>query len=565
MKKRIDRYRWASRLERFFIILIAVEGIGVIGKGAYIHQKMKLVKSGLVYYEKEAWLEAEEQLQNANAHSYFTYDQKKVNEALGNLKWITNSHQQVQALYGALVKSEKENDYELFTKTLAQYKALDIEQLEPYQKAYYESKFPINQKMKDGWTQFKGYMQIILEKPYNKEQYVWAKKHINEVPQAYFTKDKVESIRTLFERCDDQLFYKVPTSQGDLTEKLKAINEIYELNEQCGYQTEWLKDKVQAYLRNLIGEKALPAEAKGLQEVKWNPKEVVRNAGDTERKEQLQKFFDHSENQIHEFSKVINDYETLANRHYYDEHIRRLVDNYVTQKQNEIQVLVEAKYYDEAIKWYEALKDLGDFSQEIKALESAKVFNDPVALIEDHLADYVFYEVGRSGLGADEYLLAGNTQTNELELYQIMGDEKENSHRMLSIKIEQLGITVDEFSALKEREKAHLQIIVQGQLIGISWQNIIEGLNEEKQKLVVLEAKDQELRGIFSKTGLGVSMSADLMQLMVMSPEDEDVEGTYQYRYEDGGYTKEERHNFIDQLGEEVYRNILEKGDLFGE
>ena len=565
MKKRIDRYRWASRLEKFLMILIAVEGIGVIGKGAYIHQKMRLVKSGLAYYEKEAWLEAEEQLQNANAHSYFTYNHKEVDQALENLKWITNYHQQIQNLYGALVKSKKENDYELFTKTLSQYKALDIEQLKPYQKAYYESKFPINQQMKEGWIQFKGYMQTILEKPYNKEQYVWAKKHINEVPQAYFTKDKAESIRTLFERCDDQLFYKVTTSQGDLTEKLKAINEIYELNEQCGYQTEWLKDKVQVYLRNLIGEKALPAEAKGLQEVKWNPKEVVRNAGDAEIKEQLQKFFDQSENQVHEFSKMVKNYKMLANSHYYDEQIEDLIDNYVNQKQNEIQVLTEAKYYDEAIKWYEALKDLRNFSQEIKALEAAKVFNDPVMLIEEHLEDYGFYEVGRNGLGADEYLLAGNTQTNELELYQIMGDEKENSHRKISVKIEQLGITMDEFSALKEREKANLQIFVQGQLVGISWKNLFEGLNEEKQKIVVLEAENQELRGIFSKTGSSVSMSPDLMQMTVTNPEDEEAEGTYQYNYENGSYTKEERQNFIDQLGQEVYRNIFENGDLFGE
>ena len=70
------------------------------------------------------------------------------------------------------------------------------------------------------------------------------------------------------------------------------------------------------------------------------------------------------------FSKSIEAYRRQANKAYRDEQIEEIVNDFLKGKEREIDVLVTAHYYEEAISWYKALKALKDYSEEIEEIQS---------------------------------------------------------------------------------------------------------------------------------------------------------------------------------------------------
>lgn len=536
MKKRVDRYRLVKRVQQLIMAMLVVEGVGVVGKGIYMAKKISLVQAGLEQYSQEAWLESEETLQKAKAYSYFKYHENGVIQALEELDWITNYHEALEEVYQLLKRSEDNLDYELFKNTLETYENLKLEELEDYQKNYYASKFPIQKAIEEEWIQFKGYMQTLLMRPVEKEQYNWAKMHIGEVPASYFSEDKTETLRSLFEKCDEQLFTKITVGEGTFEDKLAAYNEIYEFNKQCGYSTSWLNAKIQAYVKEEITKNMVNANEEGLRQVRNNPKTALRNPNDSDVEAVIQNFFYQTKAQIEAYVQIIQDYKANANLAYYDLEIERMIDEYIQQKENEIQILIEAKYYDEAISWYEDLKPIRDFTAEIEQLQKIKYYEDPVLIIENNLSAYSFYEVGVHAFNVEKYLVAINRVTSNLELYKIIKEADGYTYVKLDISLANLGFEQADLESALDSDSDALSVIAYEDLLGVHTKRSQE---EQSEKLAVFKVRENQIESIFSKVGESISVNSNLRNITVIGQEDEESSSYDAYTYNGETYDKQ--------------------------
>lgn len=535
MKKRIDRYRLIKKLQQLMLGILVVESVGAAGKGIYMAKKISLVRSGLEQYGEKEWLESEKTLQEAKSYPYFEYHEKEAVKTLSELSWITNYHESIEEI-GILLRQSKENlDYELFKSTLSSYEKLNIDGLEDYQKAYYDSEFQIPKTIEEEWVQFKGYMQTMLARPVDKEKYNWAKRHIIEIPATYFSNDKTETIKSLFGKCDEQLFTKISMGGEVFKGKLKAFNEIYEINNECGYDTSWLTEKIKTYVKEMITAKEQETNNEGLQQIRSNPKTIIRNQKDGGTKESIQNFFETMETQIKAYVEVVQDYKENANLAYYDADIEESMTRYIQQKESEIQVLIEAKYYDEAISWYEALKPLGDFADKIEQIQKVKYYEDPVLLIENNLAEYSIYEVGTGAFGADKYLVALNNADSNLELYKIIRQADGYTQTKLSINLGNLGIGREDLEGLDSNGERTLKISAYDELLGV----YIEKSGEiPEAKIAILKVDQDNIRCILSKTGQSISADSNLRDITVVGETGEESSGYDTYTYNGEAYDR---------------------------
>ena len=135
-----------------------------------------------------------------------------------------------------------------------------------------------------------------------------------------------------------------------------------------------MAEPIKQYIRNKLNEFAVPASPEGLDLIKNSPKTTVRllAIGESGISSDIEIFLYETRTQIETFSDRIRDYKTCMGKAYYDKEINQIVKGYIQQKQEEIQVLLDALYYDEAIEWYRSMKNLGNFSQEIQEVDKMK-------------------------------------------------------------------------------------------------------------------------------------------------------------------------------------------------
>lgn len=477
MKKRIDRYKRSQWLESIVVGVLVLECFGMLYKAYYMVKKVSLVKEGFRQFNEGNWIEAEEKLGQCVKLEYYEYKQKKVEDRLETLKWITENNGKVSHIYENLLESKKNVDYQLFQGSLSEYETLDIEKLEPYQIDYFKEVYPIDEATHDAWIQFKGDMQYTLQNA--KDEYLWAKEHILDVPDSYFSSGKKEAIAKLFEACDMKLFKKISANNTELLKQMSEFDKIYAVNEKYGYESEWLTEPIKQYIRNKISGLAVAASSEGLDLIKNSPKTTVRllATGESGGSSDIDRFFYDTKTQIKNFSNMIRDYSTCQSKAYYDEGIDQIVEGYIQQKQEEIQVLLNAQYYDEAIEWYRSMENLRSFSREIQEIDQIKYFNDPVLLIEKNMQDYIYYQVGENALDTNKYLIAINKKLKQLEIYRMDTEVSEAHETKLTISMENsyldrvLTSQVNEGQTSNENgglvEANSLQVSVNGELIMI--------------------------------------------------------------------------------------------------
>lgn len=546
MKKRIDRYKRSQWLETIVVGVLAIECIAGLYKGYYMYEKISLVKSGFKLFNEGKWIEAEEKLTEATELTHYEYKQRKVENRLDTLSWITEYNETLQEIYNNLCLSKEQVDYELFQTTLSTYHALDLSKLEAYQTEYFEKIYPITEASQKAWVQFKGNMQYILQNA--KEGYLWAKEHINEVPDTCFASDKKTAIAKLFEACDIRLFKKITSKEIALKDQMLAFDEIYETNKHYGYETEWLTEKIKQYIRDKMVSSMVLADAQRLNDIRNCPKTVLRTLteGGEETRVAFQNFFDETKLQMNTFVEMMQDYRKANNPYYYDETIEEIVSQYINQKEMEIQVLVDAQYYDEAISWYQTMGSLKDFSQEIQAIDSQKYFDDPVLLIENQIGNYAFYEVGSGALGAEKYLAAINKETQELEIYRFnpyseLGQETRLTCSLKGTYLDRLGASQDG-GTLNNGQT--IQMMASGELLAIVYSN------EDGQDINVLRVGETEIQNIFARQGISVIVTPDINGITINRRGE--ISDTYIWNGE--GYIKQELEAQMVSL-EEITQN----------
>lgn len=520
MKRRTDRYKRGTGIQYFLGILIAGLCVLVVFKGIHIASKVRLVNEGISLYDKKQWIEAESTLQTAKTYGWFHYKEKNLIDKLDQLGWITQYHTTFKELYESIQIAEANKDYSTFTQDKEVYESLGFHQLEAWKQEYLLEKYPIETAIDSSWLTFKVYMQGILSAPNEKSEYNWAKEKIFDIPETYFTGDKKKAIEALFITCDTRVYEYIINHFNSLDTTLIAFNEIYDMNNKVGYDTYWLTDKIKAYIKEIIGKNTEALDEDTLRQIRNNPK------NNAEENTTLS-VFTQTNNQITNLIKDIKAYRTYANSTYYDESIEKMVAQYLENKEREIAVLVKAKYFDEAISWYEHLEGLKNYKDQIKVLKNMKIFEYPELMIDSEINDYPFYQVGENGLGADKYLIAFNTNTSRLEIYRLEGSAEEYTRTSVEGSLLELGLNGMDYDALEE-------VHVSGDLM------LVNVPDSEQQTVQVLKVEEEGIMPIFRISGEEVTVSKDLKTLTVKNPKNEEIHDTYTYQYNDESYTKQE-------------------------
>lgn len=520
MKRKTNRYKRGTWIQYLLDVLIVGLCVLVVFKGIHIAGKVKLVNESMSFYDKEQWIEAESTLQTARNYGWFHYREEYVRDMLEKLEWITQYHTTFQELYDSIQVAEVNKDYDTFIQNRDIYESLGFHQLEEWKKDYLLEKYPIEAAIDLSWSTFKVYMQGILTAPNEKSTYNWAKEKIFDIPEAYFTGDKQKAIEALFINCDTRIYEYTINHSNDLYTTLMAFNEIYDTNSKVGYDTYWLTDKIKTYIKEEIGKNTEPLDEEILRQIRNNPK-------NNEAENTMSVVFTETNIQIMNLIKDIKAYRTYANSAYYDEHIEEMVTQYLENKEREIAILVKAKYFDEAIAWYEYLGDLKNYEQQIKMLENMKIFEYPELILESKINDYPFYQIGKDGLGADKYLIAFNTASSRLEIYRLEGSAEEYTRTFVGSSLLELGLNGMDYSALED-------VSVSGNLI------LVRVPDKESQTVQVVKVEEKSIVPIFRISGEEVTVSNDLKTLSVKNPKDEEVAYTYTYQYGGEGYIKQE-------------------------
>lgn len=520
MKRKTNRYKRGTWIQYLLDVLIVGLCVLVVFKSIHIAERVKLVNESMSLYDKEQWIEAESTLQTAKNYSWFHYKEKDVRDMLDNLEWITQYHTIFQELYASIQGAEVNKDYDTFMQNRDRYESLEFHQLAAWKKDYLLEKYPIEAAIDSSWSTFKVYMQGILTAPNEKIIYNWAKEKIFDIPEAYFTGDKQKTIEALFTTCDTRVYEYTINHSNDLGTTLIEFNEIYDTNSKVGYDTYWLTDKIKTYIKEVIGGDIEPLDKDTLRQIRNNPK-------NREEENTISNIFTQTNIQIMNLIKDIKAYRTHGNSAYYDEEIEEMITQYLENKEGEIAVLVKAKYFDEAISWYEHLGGLKNYEQQIKSLENMKIFEYPELIIDSEINDYPFYQVGADGLEADKYLIGFNTASSTLKIYRLMENEGEYIQSSIQKNLFELGLNDIDYSALEE-------VHVSGNLI------LVRVPDKESQTVQVVKVEEKSIIPIFRISGEEVIVSDDLEILSVKNPKDEEIAYTYTYQYDGESYTKQE-------------------------
>lgn len=520
MKRRTNRYKRGTGIQYLLSVLIAGLCVLVIFKGIHITSKVRLVNEGISLYDKDQWIEAESTLQTAKTYGWFRYKEKNVIDKLDQLDWITQYHTTFKELYDSIQMAEANKDYSTFTQNKETYESLGFHYLEEWQQEYLLEKYPIETAINSSWLTFKVYMQGILSVPNEKSEYNWAKEKIFDIPETYFTGDKEKAIEALFITCDTRVYEYLINHSNSLDTTLRAFNEIYDTNNELGYDTYWLTDKIKAYIKEIIGKNIEALDEETLRQIRNNPQ-------NNEEENTISMVLTQTNNQITNLIKDIKAYRTYANSAYYDESIEKMVVQYLENKEREIEILVKAKYFDEAISWYEHLEGLKNYKEQIKVLRNMKIFEYPELIIGSKINDYPFYQVGENGLGADKYLIAFNTTSSRLEIYGLEGSAEEYALTSVEDSLLELGLDGMDYSALED-------ISVSGNLI------LVRVPDKEQQTVQVVKVEKKSIIAIFRISGEEVTVSSDLETLTVKNPKDEEIHDTYSYQYDGESYIKQE-------------------------
>lgn len=514
--------------------VVGILGIGVFYKGNYILDKIDIVDKATDLHHKKAWIEAEACLREVKTYTHFKYQETKVEQLLNELQWITNYNEKLKQIQDDVVGGKQVLDYDRFYSGILNNQTIDFESLEGYQREYYTMKYSLETTIDDGWVQFKGYMQNMLEQPTESAKYNWAKEHIFEIPEQYFSLPKDEVIQGLFETCDQQLYEKILIKSSGLKEKLDNFNEIYKINSQYGYQTQWLTPDIIEYVRDEIKSYAEPAYEEGLQNVRKHSKTSLREIEDASVvQEEIKKFFSESKQEIKRFYQIIQDYNSIASHFYYDSEIENIQKRYIELKEDEIQTLIESEYYDEAINWYRELSNLQSFSQEIKEIERTKLFKDPVLLIEDKLGDYAQYQVGWGALGGKRYMVAINNRAMQCEVYLLIQEEENTSYRNFIFPLEEILGSDVMYHWIKENTDADIELNVSGDLIGIKTSA------KGQEELTIFRVEENYAENLFYGIGETIEWDEIMEEIRVIQSYDEE-ESMVIYHYDGEIYLKGE-------------------------
>ncbi len=454
---------------------------------------------------------------------------------LQELDWITSYKHELDTLYKEIKQSEIDKDYAVFSEARRSYKALGFHKLENWKQEYLLERYPIHEAIHSAWISFKGYMQSLLNHPLQNNEYNWAKEKIFEVPEQYFSSDKEEAILKLFKNCDYRLYESITLHFHQLTDTFKAFNEIYETNEKYGYKTEWLTERIKSFIKENLLKEATPLDEANLEEIRNHPK--VYKLG--ENIEASLPVFVETETQIKRFSKSIEAYRKQANKAYQDEQIEEIVNDFLKSKEREIDVLVTAHYYEEAISWYKALKALKDYSEEIEEINRLKIYEEPERLLASKESLYPFYQIGENGLQADKYMVAINTQNASLEIYRFVGSPKQYISSQIRVYLVDIGLENIDYSLLK-------QVSVSGELI------LLELPEGERQRIKVIQVGQEEIQSIFDISGETINISSDLKSIEVQNPIGEEQPSVSAYQYDGESYREQKQEVLEVSLGDET-------------
>lgn len=344
----------------------------------------------------------------------------------------------------------------------------------------------------------------------------------------------------LFKNCDYCLYESITLHFHQLTDTFEVFNEIYETNEKYGYKTEWLTERIKSFIKENLLKEATPLDEANLEEIRNHPK--VYKLG--ENIEASLPVFVETETQIKRFSKSIEAYRKQANKAYQDEQIEEIVNDFLKSKEREIDVLVTAHYYEEAISWYKALKALKDYSEEIEEINRLKIYEEPERLLASKESLYPFYQIGENGLQADKYMVAINTQNASLEIYRFVGSPKQYISSQIRVYLVDIGLENIDYSLLK-------QVSVLGELI------LLELPEGEHQRIKVIQVGQEEIQPIFDISGETINISSDLKSIEVQNPIGEEQPSVSTYQYDGESYREQKQEVLEVSLGDETLQTRI--------
>ena len=545
LKKKIDRYklgRWMQYLTYFIAgICLAL----VVLRTGYIFKKVIDVNEAITLYYTGKWLEAEEAVSEAKRNDWFHYKEKELTEISQELQWVTKYRTKLKELSERLTNCDEKRDYDAFKKELAVYEGLGLSSLEEWQRECLLEKYPIETIIHYCWYDFKEEMTETLSHPLEHEDYNLAKVNIFDVPRIFFEGDKRQEIEKLFTQCDLQLLEAYKEKEWDFDKLIGAINEIYVVNDECGFESYWLNDKVKNYINSEVKAAARPLDEKLLELVKeGNEKysdamsrklfeaedeeieEVPHSEDVREQKENVSNLIKQAEGDIENFIKVVKCYKQQENKPYYSAEVQNIITQYIKLKEDEIDCLIQGRFFREAGDWYDAMTYFKDYEKELARLECIKAYVAPWSLL-DLPVEYPVYQAGLLTDKSGKYLVAFNDQDETVYLFNVTGSQEDNIINKISVKFSDIDLSS---AMLNKIEK----IEVQGGLILLSLRD------GSLSRVMVLEQKEESLVLLFDKEGTNISYLDGLKTISVENPKDEAIPNIYTYIYEAGNYKKED-------------------------
>lgn len=563
LKRKIDRYKLGGLLHYLTYIILGVL-LALVGmKTIRLGEKMISVENAIALYDDSKWIEAEQALQNAKSNDWFYYKQKKIDEMLIELTWVTKYRQSLQEFMVKLDEDLSALDYEDFKENLNTYDEMGLETLEDWQLDYLMVNYPVDTVIHNCWQAFKQEMETFLEEPLEHD-HEWAKKSIFEVPDAYFSGEKTSEINTLLMTCDMQLIEALETPDNSIEEIINAVNDIYDFNTIYSIDSEWLNEPIKEYLIGRLIELSQPIDEEIMEEVrKGNAQysdsrnQLLIAASDESQGESesineeqsanqqqvaneeinvSQKLKAHQE-EMKNFFKAIKKYRQQTERPYYDGKVEEIVLSYIEQEEAMLQALVDYRYYDEAIDGCNMLNDFNSYTEIINKIMSMREYVAPWSFLGPS-SNYPIYQVGDQVMGASRYVIAFNDVREELELGLLEGTPEAHTIHKISVKFSDINLSsamLKYINTIEVKDNAITFKAVRG----------------EKEYIWILAPSDDSLKLLFEKQGDQVELSDDLMRVTVLNPTDESIPNRYTYLYSVDGYTKEDLAPLIIDLKDE--------------
>ena len=306
------------------------------------------------------------------------------------------------------------------------------------------------------------------------------------------------------------------------------------MNYKYGYTTQWLTPQIMEYVRAEINLYALKANEDAMSMVRKYPKTYVRTLKeDSKRLGEIEEFFSEAQRSIIDFTQIIKSYKDKANLFYYDKEIDQIETDYIKQKENEIQVLLESEYYEEAIKWYKRLMNIKDFSQKIRDIEKVMYFKDPVILIENQLADYAAYQVGDNALGGERYLVTINNNEMKCEVYPLIQEAERTRYRKYTFPLSEIIGSDFMYQLIRQNQDVDIELMIYEDLIGL------KTVTKQQEELVVFKVSEGQFTNLLYGFGEKIEWDESMRDIKIYQSYDE-VEPIVVYHYDGEGYWKEE-------------------------